>query len=90
MSDLNIPLLAVIVAAIYGLAKKNWLLFLMSGMTLAHGLVTLIFAPAAYTKYYFQLYLFGWFLLIWAVIYLSDILMQRIRLFNKDKSLERV
>ena len=89
MSDLNIPLLAVIVAAIYGLAKKNWLLFLMSGMTLAHGLVTLIFAPAAYTKYYFQLYLFGWFLLIWAVIYLSDILMQRVRLFNKDKSLER-
>lgn len=83
MTNLNIPLLIIITAIGYSLVKKNWLLFLLSGMTLAHGSITLLFAPAAYTKYYFQLYLFGWLLLIWTTIDLFDILMRRIRQFSK-------
>lgn len=43
MENMNIPVLATVLAVIYGFARRKWLLFLLSGMTVAHGLVTLFF-----------------------------------------------
>lgn len=78
MENMNIPLLVIILANIYGFIRRKWLLFLLSGMTIAHGFVTLIFSPAAYTKYYYQLYLFGWLLIFWMIIHLIAFLQEKI------------
>lgn len=67
--NLNIPLLAIIVSFFIAIINRNWLLFWICGMTIAHCAVTLVFAPAAYFKYYYQLYLLGWMLIILFVLW---------------------
>ena len=71
--DINLPLLAIIVVTILAMIKKYYLVFVCSLLLVFHWGITLLFAPAAYFKYYYQIYLFGWFLIIVMIIlYFKD------------------
>lgn len=72
-SNLNIPLIAVTIVGFLSLFRREWLLFFMTSFSVAHCMVTLLFSPAAYFKYYYHMYLLGWLFLIIALIKLIEL-----------------
>lgn len=59
LKGLYLPLFILISTVVVGMKKKNWLLMWIALGILAHCGVTVLFAPAAYFKYYYQLYMVG-------------------------------
>lgn len=59
LKGLYLPFLMMIFTFFVSIRKKNWLLMWIALGILAHCGVTLVFAPAAYFKYYYQMYMVG-------------------------------
>jgi hypothetical protein len=72
LKNLYIPFLAVIISFFAGIRKKNWLLALLALGIMMHCAATVLFAPVAYFKYYYHMYLIGNFLIVIYVIYWFD------------------
>ena len=75
--NLNIPIIALFLAAIYGFIKKRWAYLLISIGLLGNTAITLLLAPAAYFKYYYHIYLVGWLFITVALIYICEELLNR-------------
>lgn len=82
-SSLNIPLIVMLVVTIMSIIKQKWLTFFMAGFSIAHCMVTLLFSPAAYFKYYYHMYLLGWLFLIVIVIGINSRIESLLHIPNK-------
>lgn len=58
--NLIIPTILTVILAFIGLLKKNWLISLMSVGVLVHVALTVLFMPANFFKYFYELYLYGY------------------------------
>lgn len=65
---LYIPLILVFFFFFRALVKKDWLLFWICGGMLMNALIVFVLKPASYFKYFYVLYLSGYFLLIIYVV----------------------
>lgn len=68
----NLWILVFSLAAIlvWSVLKKKWLLFVLTLCPVCHGCITTLFLPAAYFKYYYPEFLYGWLI---AAFILSEI-----------------
>ena len=66
--NINIPMIALIVLFVYSFIKRKNAYVLITMGLLLHTIITIIFAPAAYFKYYYHSYLIGEFFIIIALI----------------------
>jgi len=67
--NLLIPILFIGVIFIYSIFKKNLFWFLLTGMLIGHTSILFFTAPASYFMYYFNIYLCGWIIGIYYIIY---------------------
>lgn len=67
--DLYLPLLLLILIWIYSVIKKNLTIFLSTSGLLGHFIIVFILSPASYFKYYFPIYMMGYFYFIVGVIF---------------------
>lgn len=67
--NLFIPCLLVIVFEIYALVKRKWQWFLIMSGLICHWFIVFILAPASYFKYYFPIYMLGYFATILSVVF---------------------
>ena len=60
-SNLDIPLISIILLFIYSIISKKFAYTFISAGLIIHTGITLMLSPAAYFKYYYQMYLVGYF-----------------------------
>ncbi|MDO5444384.1 MAG: hypothetical protein Q4F31_02050 [Eubacteriales bacterium] len=61
--NLWILVLWLIALLVWSAVKKKWFLFVLTLCPICHGCITTLFLPAAYFKYYYPEFLYGWFTL---------------------------
>lgn len=66
--NLIVPLILTVVLVFGGLIKKNLLVSLMSAGVLTHVVLTVLFMPANFFKYFYELYLYGYIFMILSLI----------------------
>lgn len=67
--NLYIPLGIIGIALIYSLRKRYWVITTLSCSLFINAIITTLFSPAGYFKYYYQIFLIGYFLMIlWIVL----------------------
>lgn len=66
--NLFIPVIFLMILCVYSLFRKKWFTFFATGGLMAHFALVFILAPASYFKYYFPVYIMGWFYVIFLAI----------------------
>lgn len=61
--NLFIPIIGLGVMLLVSFIRRNWQLFLVSGMMLGHVAILVLTVPASYFMYYYNVYLIGMFLI---------------------------
>ena len=59
-----VPLAAVLTLLIISIHHRNCTHIILLGGLILHSIITFLLAPTSFFKYYYQLYLVGWFILI--------------------------
>ncbi len=62
--NLFIPAAIILFLFVYSVIKRRWFTFFVSGGLLCHLFIVFVLAPASYFKYYFPVYIMGYFYLI--------------------------
>lgn len=68
--NLFVPCFIILALCIYSLVRRRWFTFFVTGGLIAHWFIVFVLAPASYFKYYFPIYIMGYFYLIATLIYL--------------------
>lgn len=66
--NLYIPFIVVIAALVYSLLRRKWVLAALTCSLCINTVITTFFSPAGYFKYYYQVYLIGYFILIFWIV----------------------
>lgn len=77
----NLWILVIWLAAllVWSAIKKKWFMFFLTLCPVCHGCITTVFLPAAYFKYYYPEFLFGWLSFAFVLSGLA------VNLYNKRK-----
>lgn len=67
--NLFIPALVILVLAVYSLVKRKWFSLFVAGGLCAHWFIVFVLAPASYFKYYFPVYIMGYFYVLITVLF---------------------
>lgn len=73
-ANLYIPFFIIAGTMVYTGIKRKWSFFILAGGIIVHTFITVLLSPAAYFKYYYHMYLIGYFwlfLIIWRYFYLK-------------------
>jgi len=62
-----IPALLLAIICIYALIRRNWLTFWLSGGGVCNLVMVVMLMPAAFAKYFYPVYLLGYFLLLFGL-----------------------
>lgn len=66
--QLYIPTLTIILCVIYSLIKKRWLELVTTVGVFGHHCIVFLLMPASYFKYFYIVYLVGYFILLWHIL----------------------
>ncbi|MCR4739003.1 MAG: hypothetical protein K5886_01930 [Lachnospiraceae bacterium] len=64
MYNLFIPVIIILLVFVYSVIKRRWFTFFVTGGLLSHLFIVFVLAPASYFKYYFPVYIMGYFYLM--------------------------
>jgi len=87
--NLNIPILALGILFMYSIVKKKYAYLFISSGLLLNTIITLLFAPASYFKYYYHSYLIGIFFIIMFVVQTLIKLSIKIK-YNKGRKIKLI
>lgn len=84
-ANLWIPILGIIGSLIYSMVKRKKLAFEIMAGVLVHTIITICFMPIAYFKYFYEMYLVGYLVILFFVISFLNEYSEARKLFELKK-----
>lgn len=66
--QLYVPTLIIVIMGVYFLIKKRWLELFTALGVFGHSCIVFLLMPASYFKYFYIVYLVGYFMLLWYIL----------------------